>query len=96
MERIRRSCVQLESELAEYARLHAGRFALYGSVARGDHRFDSDVDILLDFSEADEPSAREFAEEVCRRLDLKADVRSWRTASEKFLKHIERDMKVIL
>lgn len=92
---IARSSELLEAELAEYARQHGGRFALYGSVARGDHRFDSDVDILVDFPDREESGAWDFVETACRRLGLKVDVRSWRTASARFLQHIQRDMKVI-
>jgi len=93
--RIGQSCELLEAELAAYARVHGGRFVLYGSVARGDHRFDSDVDILVDFREPEEAAAWDFAEIACQRLELKVDLRSWRTASPRFLQHIQRDMKVI-
>lgn len=92
---ITRACELLKVELAHYARQHGGRFALYGSVARGDHRFDSDVDILVDFPDSEESDAWHFVEAACRRLELKADLRFWRTASARFLHHIERDMRVI-
>jgi predicted nucleotidyltransferase len=93
--RIGQSCELLKAELAAYARAHGGRFVLYGSVARGDHRFDSDVDILVDFPEHEESAAWDLAEAACQRLELEVDLRSWRTASPRFLEHIQRDMKVI-
>ena len=38
----------LRNRLREYARSHGGRFLLYGSAARGDLRFDSDIDMLIE------------------------------------------------
>jgi len=93
--RIGQCCELLKAELAAYARAHGGRFVHYGSVARGDHRFDSDVDILVDFPEHEESAAWDFAEAACRRLELRVDLRSWRTASPRLLQHIHRDMKII-
>ncbi|HUP69129.1 MAG TPA: nucleotidyltransferase domain-containing protein [Acidimicrobiales bacterium] len=36
---------------AAVARHHGGHIRLFGSAARGDDRFDSDVDLLVDFDE---------------------------------------------
>ncbi len=36
--------------LSAYARAHGGYFILYGSAARGEMRFHSDVDLLVDFA----------------------------------------------
>ena len=88
-------CETLAAELARYARAHAGRFVLYGSTARGDHRFDSDVDILVDFPEHQEDEAWRHAESLCRTLGLKGDIALLRTASPRFVEHIQRDMRVI-
>lgn len=89
------ACETLKAELAEYALAHGGRFLLYGSVARGEHRFDSDVDLLVDFPESEERGAWDFVEGASERLGLKIDIRSLRTASPRFLRHIQRDAKVI-
>ncbi|WP_046868648.1 nucleotidyltransferase domain-containing protein [Microvirga massiliensis] len=46
----RASAVRAISEhLRQYARSKGGRFLLSGSTARGETRFDSDIDLLLDF-----------------------------------------------
>ncbi len=49
---------------------------LYGSCARGDYSFDSDIDImiLLDVSQADLPSAREKVMDMADQLDWDYDV----------------------
>ena len=48
-ERRRLAVAELRVVLTGYARAHGGRFLLFGSAARGTMRYDSDVDILLDF-----------------------------------------------
>ena len=88
-------CEMLEAELGKYARAHAGRFVLYGSMARGDHRFNSDVDILVDFPAHEQDEAWRHAEQLCRSLGLKGDIALLRTASPRFVEHIRRDMRVI-
>jgi predicted nucleotidyltransferase len=93
--RIRQRCEALQAELGKYARERAGRFVLYGSVMRGDQRFDSDVDILVDFPESEEGEAWRHAEQLCRGLGLKGDIALLRTASPRFIEHIQRDMRVI-
>ncbi|MBV9248595.1 MAG: nucleotidyltransferase domain-containing protein [Acetobacteraceae bacterium] len=57
--------------LTAYAREHGGRFLLFGSAARGTMRYDSDVDILVDFPPDTLDHAWNFAERACwdRRLD---------------------------
>ncbi len=42
----------LRASLTGYARANGGRFLIFGSAARGEPRFDSDVDILVDFENA--------------------------------------------
>ncbi|MGA9865870.1 MAG: nucleotidyltransferase domain-containing protein [Acetobacteraceae bacterium] len=65
----------LRASLSAYAAAHTGRFLLFGSAARGELRHDSDVDILLDFPEAEQADAWRFAEDECWRLGLDPDVR---------------------
>ena len=64
-ERRLRAVDDLRSALAEYAREHGGRFLLFGSAARGDMRYDSDVDILVDFPPDTLDDAWNFAERAC-------------------------------
>jgi predicted nucleotidyltransferase len=79
----------LRARLADYARAQGGRFLLYGSAARGTMRYDSDVDVLVDFPEETKAAAWDYAEEVCRELRLPIDVnyRDWCGAA--FLAHIK-------
>lgn len=86
---------QLQVELERYAHVHGGRFFLYGSVARGDYRFDSDIDILVDFPEPIESEAWQFAEEACLKRALKPDVRPLRYCGPNLLEHIRPHMKTI-
>ena len=71
---IRDGLAKLEPVLSSYAREHGGRFLLFGSAARNDLRFDSDIDILVDFPLDSEGPARNFAEDECLKLGLPADV----------------------
>jgi predicted nucleotidyltransferase len=66
----------LRASLSDYGRRHGGRFLLYGSAARGDLRYDSDVDLLLDFPATGEADAWRFAEEACWALRLRPDIRA--------------------
>jgi predicted nucleotidyltransferase len=78
----------LRDRLRGYAHAHAGRFLLYGSAARGDLRFDSDIDVLIDFPEHRLSEAWRFAEDLCRELDLKADLCPLAWCRDDFLAHI--------
>jgi hypothetical protein len=92
----RRSAVwDLRSALAAYARQHGGRFLLFGSAARGDMRYNSDVDILTDFPAPETSGAWNFAERACwnRKLDPDIMPRSWCKAE--FIAHIQPDIEVI-
>jgi predicted nucleotidyltransferase len=57
-------------DLTTYARANDGRYLLSGSAARGAMKWDSDVDILLDFPQAATSAAWTFAEQACRERDL--------------------------
>jgi len=94
-ERRQRSVDDLRTALTEYARTHGGRFLLFGSAARGTMRYNSDVDLLTDFPEAETSSAWNFAERACWERGLDPDVmpRSWCKAD--FLTHIEQDIEVL-
>lgn len=73
--RIKDGVESLRKELSGYAVKHSGKFVLYGSAARGDLRFDSDVDLLIDFPKEETDKAWKFAESACIDLGLKPDVR---------------------
>jgi predicted nucleotidyltransferase len=83
-----RSVHRLRALLSTYAATHGGAFLLYGSAARGDFRFDSDVDILLRFPRRIERNAWQFAEEACRELQLRPDIRPARLCDEAFVRKV--------
>ena len=94
-ERRRLAVAELREVLAAYARAHGGRFLLFGSAARGEMRYNSDVDILVDFPGKALNEAWNFAERACwdRKLDPDIMPMSWCKAT--FLAHIEPDLEVI-
>ncbi len=79
----------LRARLAAYAAAQGGRFLLYGSAARGTMRYNSDVDVLVDFPAQRKAAAWDFAEEVARELRLPLDVNYADWCSAKFLEHIQ-------
>jgi hypothetical protein len=93
----RRRCavVALKVDLAAYARAHDGRFLLFGSAARGEMRYNSDVDLLAEFSRADIDDAWVFAEDACRRHGLTPDIRPKSWCGPAFLDHVQADVEVI-
>jgi len=71
------------------------RFILYGSVARGEVRHDSDLDLPIDFPPDGEAAAFTYVEDACSTLDIAADLRAFSYCSARFLHHIAGEMKVI-
>ena len=94
-ERRRRAVDDLRSALAAYARDHGGRFLLFGSAARGDMRYDSDVDLLVDFPPDAVDDAWNYAERACWDRRLEPDIMSDAWCRPEFLAHIEPDIEVI-
>jgi predicted nucleotidyltransferase len=80
-EEIREGVARLRDELAEYGRTHGGRFWLYGSAVTGRIRYDSDIDVLVDFDRSRMAAAFDFLETACARLRLKLDAqpKAWCT-----------------
>ena len=93
--RISDGVTQLRSSLAAYAKSTGGKFLLYGSAARGDVRFDSDVDIILDFPPERESDAWRFVEDACRQHGLLPDIRPKRYCQQKFIAHIAHEAEEI-
>jgi len=88
VERIRGGVERLRGELAGYGTAHGGRFWLYGSAATGDLRYDSDVDILVDFEPPTLSAAVGFAEQACVRLGLKPDIKPKSWCTPEFIRRI--------
>ena len=94
-ERKRQAVDDLRSALTAYAREHGGRFLLFGSAARGDMRYHSDVDILVDFPQPITPAAWNFTERACWDRGLEPDVMPMSWCKADFLAHIQPDIEVI-
>ncbi len=68
------SVEQVKAELSAHARRHGGRYVLFGSVARGEARFDSDLDILVDFPGGYARRAWFHAERACVDHGIRPDI----------------------
>lgn len=85
----RRAIDALCAELGEAALALGGRFLLFGSAARGEVRWDSDIDLLLDFPDHQRTSAAwTLVEQGCSRHDLACDVMPVAWCSPEFLAHV--------
>lgn len=92
----RRAAVEaLMPVLGAYARARGGQFLLFGSAARGTMRYNSDVDLLLDFPPEAQNDAWGFAERACWDLGLEPDILPCGGCKPAFLEHIAPDMKVL-
>lgn len=93
---IRHALGLLRERLAEYARAHGGRFLLYGSAARDALRYDSDVDLVVDFSPGEaESAAWTFAEETCWDLKLEPDITAVSWCKPAFLERVRKEAVTI-
>ena len=93
--RRRQAVAVLVPVLAEYARSHGGRFPLYGSAARGEMKYRSDVDLLLDFPEETLGDAWNFAETACWDRGLEPDLMPYGWCKTGFLDHVAPDLQVV-
>jgi len=75
-ERMQQAVIEIDALLIGYARQHGGRFIRYGSTAKGRMMLHSDVDIVADFDGEAAGPAASYAEGVCRRRGMAADVRA--------------------
>jgi predicted nucleotidyltransferase len=95
MARRQRAVAELLPELAAYACRHGGRFLLYGSAVRGQMKYDSDVDLLVDFPDNSLGEAWNFAETVCWDRGLEPDLMPYSWCKPGFLEHVARDLRVV-
>jgi predicted nucleotidyltransferase len=94
-ERRRQAVESLRMVLAGYARTHGGRFLLFGSAARGTMRYDSDVDILVDFPPDALDAAWSFAEHACWERHLDPDITPFTSCRGRFRERITPDLQVL-
>ena len=85
----------LRRALDAYARAHGGRFLLFGSAAREEMRYDSDVDILVEFPADRQAAAWNFAERACWDRRLEPDVMAADWCSEAFLVLVRPQAEVL-
>jgi predicted nucleotidyltransferase len=95
VEEIRAGLDVLRKKLAEYGQVHGGKFIMFGSAITGRLHFDSDVDILADFDDADVGAALDFVETECARLELIADVQPKAWCKKEFIARIAPGSLVI-
>ena len=92
---IRRALGVLRYRLHEYANAHGGKFLLYGSAARDEVRYDSDVDLVLDFPPEVEQDAWTFAEQACWDLKLQPDIIPASWSRPEFLERVRKEAVAI-
>jgi predicted nucleotidyltransferase len=85
----------LFDKLSRYAREKGGRFILFGSLARGEARFDSDVDLIVDFPPEWEGEAWRLAEDLCAELKIEPDIKSLAWCDPKFISRVMAEARVI-
>lgn len=91
----RRPVADLRGVLADYARAQGGRFLLFGSAARGTMRYDSGVDILVDFADEGLHAAWAFAEYACWDRKLDPDIMPYGWCKPGFLARVHDDLVVL-
>lgn len=85
----------LAERLGPFARAHGGRYLLFGSLARGAVRHDSDVDLLLDFPPEAEAEAWRFAEGTLAEMGMAADIMPMGWCKPAFLAKVLPGAKVL-
>jgi predicted nucleotidyltransferase len=86
---------QVAALLRAYATAHGGRFVLFGSFATGRMRHDSDLDVLVDFGQAESAAAWRFVEEICRQAGIEADIHDAATSKAPFVARARADGLVL-
>ena len=95
VEQLRVAVKAVMARLREYADLNAGRYIVFGSAAREQLHFDSDLDLIVDFPPDLERQARDFAEMVCREWAVPSDIRLIGDASPALMARVHRDGLVL-
>lgn len=85
----------LADRLSAYAKTHGGRYFLFGSLARGEARYDSDVDLLIDFPPDQQAAAWRIAEDLCSELRIELDIKPLAWCDPAFVAKIMPSARVI-
>lgn len=80
------------AELKTFAVERGGRFLIFGSAAEDKMKFDSDLDVVIDFPAELEAEALDFVEDACRRQNLPVEIFLKSRSSSRFLNRIRDHM----
>jgi predicted nucleotidyltransferase len=88
VERRIRAASQVADDLRRYVRSRHGRFVLFGSFVSGRMRYDSDLDVVVDFPRDAAAEAWRYVEDVCRQAEIEPDIHDAATSRPDFLKRV--------
>lgn len=88
--RRRRAAGEAVCELRDYARSHGGAFVVFGSFVKDALRFDSDLDVMVDFPVETSAEAWRHAEAICERRAIPVDLHDARTTRPAFADRVRR------
>lgn len=74
--------------LAAFAKGEHGTFTVFGSYVTKTMRFDSDLDVLIEFPMERTSEAWNFVEEICVLHQIPADIHDARTMTAPFLERV--------
>jgi len=86
---------RISALLERYAKAHGGRYLMFGSAARHEMKHDSDLDLIVDFPVDTMTEAVDYAEDLCDREGLPADIIPIRFCSPAFLNRVSTGAKVL-
>jgi predicted nucleotidyltransferase len=86
--RRRRSAETIVDALRLYACRENGTFVVFGSYVTGTMRFDSDLDVLIDFPSERAAAAWSFVEDVCAEHHVPPDIHDARTSRSAFMQRV--------
>lgn len=72
-------------KLRAYALREGGRYIVFGSSTSGEMRYDSDIDVLVDFPPEKAAAAVVYVEDVCAEHAIPADILDVATTKETFV-----------
>ena len=77
------------------AKYHIKYLAIFGSISRGDYNNESDIDILVDFSEPIGIEFIDLADELERILQNKVDLVSRNAIKPKYFLQIQNELQYV-
>ena len=79
------------SKLAKPAREFGGRYRVYGSAARGDTHWMSDLDVMLEFPLETINAAEKAAYEICEKAGVPCDIAYPGWQGEEFMRRVRAE-----